>query len=107
MKSKIGKFLIILLIAVLLAPPSYAKGDDEDHGPPKEMVYLMYAMMLTAAVWIIYNMTTGGPRHMGMDEFQKNYHPVSLEAGLLPLSAKTEPFPQKEKVELVVFNYTF
>ena len=109
MKSKVVKFLIVLLIAILVAPPSYANGDDDNNGgPPEVMVYLMYAMMATGTVFMIYWMLTGGPRRMmSMEEIQKNHYSVSLKAEQLPIFKETKRPLQRDKVELVGLNYSF
>ncbi|MBF0237806.1 MAG: hypothetical protein HQM12_08890 [SAR324 cluster bacterium] len=109
MKFKTGKFLIVLLAAFLLTPTNYVLADyddDDDDHPPKEMVYIMGAMMVTMTVGVIYFLISGSPRHTNMDESLKA-PTVSPEIQTLPSSPKAESSYSIDKMNLVVFNYSF
>lgn len=98
MRSRILRFLRILITAALFSCTINVNADSGNHQSNHDMEYVMYGMVLTMTIWMIYRISTGSAHSVSANEFQRNCQQVST---------KTEPAQQKQKVELMILNYRF
>jgi len=106
MKSQLKKVIVVLMMIGVFVPSSYADdGDGDNHSQGMET--MMYVMMGGMIVWMVYRIATGPSYYASMEEFQKEYSPVSSASEPLLFTAKSEPASQQEKVNVMLVNYTF